>query len=230
MKQLTSLIIFFLIAFSVTAQTTPCEVAVDALKGTYEGECTKGKANGEGTATGTDTYKGTFKSGYPDGTGKYTWKNGDYYFGKWKKGAKEGKGEMHTFVDGKETVKEGFWKKDQYRGEHENPYKIHNVSSEVGRVQVSKVSNNTNRISISIESLKSGTGITGESGPVRMSDAVVRTGIYLTKSSTLLTNKEVTVFQTVTFPFRAMFVIGSNTVDVEIFEEGDWDITIPIGR
>lgn len=35
-------------------------------------------ANGTGTATGTDSYTGQFKNGYPDGKGKYTWKNGEY--------------------------------------------------------------------------------------------------------------------------------------------------------
>ena len=68
----------------------------DSLKGTYEGDCKNGKADGKGKATGTDSYDGEFKNGLPDGIGKYNWKSGDYYEGEWKKGLKDGKGEMHT--------------------------------------------------------------------------------------------------------------------------------------
>jgi len=33
------------------------------IKGTYTGDCKKGKASGKGKAIGTDTYKGDFKTG-----------------------------------------------------------------------------------------------------------------------------------------------------------------------
>ena len=36
---------------------------METLKGTYTGECKKGKANGRGKAVGTDTYEGFFKTG-----------------------------------------------------------------------------------------------------------------------------------------------------------------------
>ena len=231
MKQLTSLIVFFMITFSVNAQTTPCEVAVEALKGTYEGECAKGKANGEGTATGTDIYKGTFKNGYPDGTGKYTWKNGDYYYGNWKKGMKEGKGEMHTTVDGKETVQKGFWKKDDYKGEYEKPYIIHNTTSDVGRVEVNKIKGN-GTITVEVQSVLIGGSVDPAFAPklVRMTDLIMRGGTFMSKASNALSNKEITVFKVVTFPFRAQFVFGNATVDIELFEEGIWDIRIPINN
>lgn len=231
MKQLTSLILFFMIAFSVTAQTTPCEVAVDALKGTYEGECVKGKANGEGTATGTDTYKGTFKNGYPDGIGKYTWKNGDHYFGSWKKGMKEGKGEMHSTIDGKETVQKGFWKKNDYKGEHEKPYIIHNTTTDVGRVEVERLKGSGN-VTVEVQNILIGGGGDLANAPkfTKMTDVVVRGGTFMSRASTALSNKEVTVFKMVTFPFRAQFVFGNTTVDIELFEEGDWNIRIPINN
>ena len=57
------------ILFSINAKTQDCTVAVDALKGKYEGACKNGKAEGLGKATGTDTYEGNFKAGLPDGNG-----------------------------------------------------------------------------------------------------------------------------------------------------------------
>jgi hypothetical protein len=253
MKQLTSLILFFFIAFSVTAQTTPsCEVAVAALKGTYEGECSKGKANGEGTATGTDTYKGTFKNGYPEGTGKYTWKNGDYYFGNWKKGVKEGKGEMHTMINGKDSVLTGYWKKDVYSSEYEHPFKIYSTTTEIGRVEVSKIKKDGTSIQIEVENSiaannsiassaiqttmsNSGLKTTGGDAPAgnvfaKLTDMQVTTGSYMSKSTTTLSNKEVTIMQGVVFPFRATMSFGNSRLDIELFENGTWSISVPIGK
>ena len=94
---------FLLILFCVIsgnylyAQDADCKVLLDSLKGTYTGECKNGKANGTGKAVGINTYDGEFKNGLPEGKGKYTWSNGDYYFGSWKKGQKDGKGELHHF-------------------------------------------------------------------------------------------------------------------------------------
>ncbi|MDZ4810202.1 MAG: hypothetical protein SGI96_18345 [Bacteroidota bacterium] len=40
-----------------------CAVEMGTIKGTYTGDCKKGKASGKGKAIGTDTYKGDFKTG-----------------------------------------------------------------------------------------------------------------------------------------------------------------------
>ena len=67
----------------------------DSLQGTYKGTCKNGLANGHGTAIGIDSYTGQFLNGYPEGNGKYTWKNGSWYDGAWKKGVDDGKGTLH---------------------------------------------------------------------------------------------------------------------------------------
>ena len=69
---------FYLFPANVFAQ---CEVIPDDIKGTYDGECKKGKANGFGKAVGTDTYEGEFKKGFPHGKGTYTWGNGNIFTG-----------------------------------------------------------------------------------------------------------------------------------------------------
>ncbi|MBK8494067.1 MAG: hypothetical protein IPL50_02955 [Chitinophagaceae bacterium] len=91
MKKLIFLLFLTFTIKTLSAQTPTCTVLLDSLKGTYEGECKNGKANGKGKAVGINTYDGEFKNGYPEGKGKYTWSNGDYYYGGWKKDRKKEK-------------------------------------------------------------------------------------------------------------------------------------------
>src|SRR4026207_2273332 len=76
-----------------------CIVSIDSLKGQYTGSCKHGKANGFGTAIGADSYTGNFKNGYPEGEGKYTWKNGTWYDGSWKQGLFDGNGTFNKVDD-----------------------------------------------------------------------------------------------------------------------------------
>lgn len=221
MKKL--LTFFFLISiFHIgNAQTSECLVLLDSLKGEYEGACEKGKANGEGKAFGTHFYEGTFKNGYPDGMGKYTWKNGNQFTGKFKKGLKEGKGELKAIVNGKDTAISGYWKKDIYKGEYENPFEIIDITTKVGRVEVNKINKRGNKITTQVEDLQ---------GNYRMTNITVIAGSFYTKSSNLMNNKEITIFEGIVFPFRAIFYFGEHKVEVEIFEEGEWDIKIPLNK
>ncbi|MBK7432767.1 MAG: hypothetical protein IPI66_02005 [Chitinophagaceae bacterium] len=229
----TLLFVFFALGFlTAGAQSDPCLVSLDSLKGSYEGGCEKGKANGEGKAIGVHSYTGSFKNGLPDGQGKYTWPNGDFYFGGWKKGLKEGKGELHLPVNGIDSVITGFWKKDMYKGQYENPYQIMNNSTDIGRVAVSKIRGNTMNITVTVENLVGGGSIYNQSlgANTRMTDHRVTRGIYQSKSSNLLTNKEVTTFQNVSFPFRIWMYFGNSNVEIEFFEEGSYDVNIPINK
>ena len=82
MKNLFIPFLFFVT--NIIAQHTDCLIKVKELQGTYEGECKKQKADGKGKAVGEDTYEGEFKEGFPNGTGKYSWKNGNWYTGSFK--------------------------------------------------------------------------------------------------------------------------------------------------
>ena len=109
-KLLFSYILTLLLLANAKAQD--CIVAMDSLKGKYEGVCKKGKAEGMGKAMGTDMYEGEFKAGLPDGNGKYTWKNGNWYEGQWYRGKREGNGKMlYKFAD-RDSLVNGYWKKD----------------------------------------------------------------------------------------------------------------------
>src|SRR6266700_3187705 len=89
------ILIYFLVIFITTnVLSQSCDVNVDSLKGQYAGGCKNGVAEGNGTSAGTDSYTGNFKNGYPDGEGKYTWKNGSTYEGSWKMGLFDGNGTL----------------------------------------------------------------------------------------------------------------------------------------
>lgn len=232
MKQSLFCISFLFLAINLNAQNSSCLVGLDSLKGSYQGDCKNGKANGEGIATGVHVYTGTFKNGLPEGKGKYTWKNGDYYFGSWKKGLKEGKGELHLPVNNIDSVITGYWKKDMYKGMYENPYELRNNSSDIGRVEVTKIQGGHNSITITVMNLISGSNLNNSSllTSTRMTDYRITRGSIMSKSSNVLTNKEITIFQGVVFPFRVWMYFGGSNVEIEFLEEGSWDVTIPINK
>ncbi|MEO7308158.1 MAG: hypothetical protein ABIR78_00690 [Ferruginibacter sp.] len=233
MKQLL-LIIFFTISIQrITAQTATCAVLLDSLKGTYEGDCKNGKANGNGKAVGINTYDGEFKNGVPEGNGKYTWTSGDYYYGGWKKGLKDGKGQLHRFENGIETLITGYWRNGNYKGEYKDPYVITNTTSEVGRVEVTKMSSEDASITITVQNLANNSSFqssTFNNNNTKMTAHQVIRGSYVSKSNTALTNKEVTTFREVVFPFRCTFNFGNSIVEIEFFEKGAWDVTVPINK
>lgn len=234
MKQIILLLIIGLLSAKSIAQKADCIVAIDSLKGMYEGDCSGGKAAGTGKAKGADSYEGNFKNGYPDGQGKYTWRNGSFYDGAWKKGQRDGKGEMHyKTVGGKDSVVvTGYWKKDVYKGEYEHPYVVVTSTTEVGRIQATKIDAKINSITVSVESLGGGGSLynSGNKATVVMTNNQVTRGSYLTKTQNTLGNKDVTTFRAVVYPFRAIFNIGNSIVEMEFFEAGNWDVLIPINK
>ncbi|HMU09161.1 MAG TPA: hypothetical protein PKC54_04100 [Ferruginibacter sp.] len=230
MKQLFFSVALFLSIVQALSQNPDCKVLADSLKGTYEGGCKSGKADGKGKASGTDVYEGEFKSGLPDGKGKYNWKNGDVYEGNFKKGLKEGYGELRKSSGNQDSVLTGFWKKDIYKGRYEKPYMVHNTTSEVSRVEVNKTGNADKTITVSVTLLTGGGNRnTRDNKTVMvMTDVQIIKGVFLYKASSTISNKDVTIFRGVDFPFRARFYFGNASVDVEIFEAGEWDILVPI--
>jgi hypothetical protein len=120
----------FCCIFNTQAQSD-CEVKKLGIEESYDGECKKGLAHGEGTATGVDVYKGTFKKGLPEGIGEYTWANGDVYIGEWKRGLKDGQGELKMIRNGVDSLVTGYWKKDEYMGEFKDNYEIITKTPEI---------------------------------------------------------------------------------------------------
>lgn len=117
MKKLMTLLIAIMIFIGLNAQDD-CKIYIKNLKGEYKGECEKGKANGQGTAIGKETYTGEWKKGYPNGEGKYTYENGDAYEGSWKRGRRDGFGKFFKKVPNGVEIKTGYWDSDVYVGEN----------------------------------------------------------------------------------------------------------------
>ena len=202
---------------NASAQNTDCKVLSDSLKGTYEGGCKDGKANGAGKAAGTATYEGDFKNGYPDGQGKYTWANGDFYYGGWKKGLKDGKGELH--YTGNEKLVKGFWKKDKYKGEFEEPYKVLEMGTSVSYKNIQQFGSKKNSVYFSMKS--------GAMGIANVDNYTVLNGLYQRTNNSEMASTKTIEFQDVQFPFRVKFMgVDRGVVDIEFYEAGEWRVEI----
>lgn len=111
------LIVFSFAAFGQKENIkSSCKVLLPAISDSYEGECKKGLAHGEGVAKGVDEYNGEFIKGYPDGKGTYTWAVGNIYEGNWKKGKQYGYGKMTLKLLHGDSLVEGYWKDNKYVG------------------------------------------------------------------------------------------------------------------
>jgi hypothetical protein len=124
--------VFLILFFNGYCQKEGEPVLKPEIAGKYEGELKKGLANGEGTATGIDTYTGHFVKGLPEGHGTYTFKNGDIYTGSFKNGIMDGKGSMTLNDAGMDSNLTGYWEKGKYIGKARiEPYEISNKSGSV---------------------------------------------------------------------------------------------------
>ena len=219
---------------AASAQET-CEVLMPSIAGQYEGDCKKGKANGNGKAEGTDQYLGEFKDGMPHGKGIYRWKNGDFYDGEWVKGKREGDGGMAYKRTGKaDSVVTGFWKKDTYVGKYEKPYIIHHRTNHFTTVEVKKSKSAIeNTITIEVGSTSGGAkSITRGSIPKpELSDIQIIKGSYLQSQSMnkgeRISSKTLTK---VSFPFHARYQIGGQDAEIEILEPGNWLIILKLNE
>lgn len=219
MKTSLFLSLLMFVSYCSNAQDPGCKVALLTIQGKYSGECRDGKANGKGKSVGMDSYEGNFKNGYPDGDGTYTWQNGNYYTGSFRKGVKGGKGEMHFLKPGRaDSVVTGFWKKDNYVGKYENPYEIIELSPAVTYKNFQKYGTKKSDIFISMES--------GMLGTANVTNFLVMQGSYVRYNKADLTKSQTIDFQNVEFPFRVKFILDKGPLDILFNEEGDWHVEI----
>lgn len=198
-----------------------CEVDMASISGSYEGDCKRGKAHGEGKATGDDTYEGEFKKGLPDGKGKYTWSNGNYYEGEWEEGIKVGEGKMVIKrEDEADSVLTGFWEADKYLGKYEQPYEVGSYTPNINKLQVIKKGATPNQMNINI---------------MRMNQPVNISNLNITSNNGNFFSNQFVVEQ---FPFEAEIEFNAAAAtgfgssnerfkcEVKILEDGNWQIII----
>lgn len=235
MKSLSNTLLFTLIlcaAFPAFAQD--CAVDDPELKGTYTGGCKKGKANGEGTAVGVNTYEGQFKSGLPHGRGTYTWENGDVYTGSFEKGLKHGAGRIvYKSSDGIDDVLEGFWKENEYVGKYAYPYKVISRSKKVTQATITPSNVGAkNQIDIAVSSTTANAAsLSGSIAKAQVSNLLIQQGGYeRTYPNNTYPRKSVLSLFNVWFPFVVRIDVGTEYVEVEINEEGSYVIQININQ
>jgi hypothetical protein len=226
------LFIFFIGACaSVFSQT--CEVDLQAIQGVYEGDCRKGKANGFGKSVGKDTYEGKFKAGLPDGDGVYTWSNGNSYTGHFSQGIKDGTGTMtYKSTRKQDSVVVGFWKKDAYVSRYERIYKVNFRSRKVSSVRIRHDVKGPHQITIRISSTGTGAAtMQGRLPKVEITNLILIKGNYLNtfKNDSYSNKSEVTLLNA-SFPFGTQMIMGTETVEFELFEEGAYVVEININQ
>jgi hypothetical protein len=224
MRKIFSIIAIFC---CLHAHSQNCTVVPEALKGTYDGGCKNEKADGTGTAIGIDSYIGQFKNGNPDGTGKYTWKNGDWFQGEWKKGSREGEGTMHYAEKNPGDSLKGFWKKDKYAGKYEKPYKVMYKTGNIGNINVVKENDSDKEIMFTIKSQFGGTmTVHGQLPKIVITTINVENGTFLTRFDDNSNPKtSMTTLRNVTFPIVLKMTLSSEDVlEIEFLEEGKYNV------
>ena len=205
---------FYLLPTNVLAQ---CEVLLDDIKGTYDGGCKKGKADGFGKAVGTDTYEGDFKKGLPHGKGTYTWADGNVYTGMFKKGKKEGEGKLIFKIATTDSTRIGYWLDDEYIGKEPYPYKLAQKDFNIVRASFSRTNSSGNEIQITY--IKGGKKISTNDISI-----IETEGRYTTLHQSPLTK----TILNVTFPFSCIVRGGAGGFEFRITQRGTWKITVEI--
>lgn len=237
-----SLLLVLNISFSLFISAQICTVSVPALKGKYFGDCRHGKANGHGTAQGTDTYTGDFKKGLPDGKGKYIWKNGDWYDGEWKNGLYEGDGTLsHADSSHHDSIViiKGYWEKGKYIGD-KRPYYVQSTTVNVGKVKITKQDTTGNEIIIKVETQQAGAAALGYTTNSRLISVDNLEGQYQQKtdygSTERTTNKyglkgvKFPYKATLSFETRGTLISHVDTISFGINIKGTWVIEVMINN
>lgn len=225
------LVIVFLFPFLFKIFSQDCSVEKAELKGTYTGDCKKGKAQGNGKAVGTDTYEGQFKAGLPDGEGTYTWKNGNVYTGHFSKGLRDGKGTIvFKIQNGNDSMVDGYWKKDVYKGKYEHPYSIYDKSAMVYQLEVQYNEGNDRQIAFEVSNTSGGDpkiSNRGAGAKMAVNNIQLITGQYGRMATTDSHAKSTeTILYMVTFPIRMKVYIGNEFFEAEFREPGSYTVEV----
>ncbi|MBC7937066.1 MAG: hypothetical protein H7Y86_17085 [Rhizobacter sp.] len=230
MNRLVNIVTVSFIIINTAYAQENCTVSVDALKGSYTGDCVDGKASGKGKAVGLDSYEGQFKNGFPEGSGTYTWADKSTYSGTFRKGSMDGKGEMrYTKISGADSVLTGFWKKNKFIGAYEKPFTINDRSGKVNKVDVMLIRKGERAGSININSsqMSSVSNYNANGVIPTITDVQVVTGQYISKTASNISKTAVIRLQQMIFPFRARFIYSSGEiVDITFNEQADYEVNV----
>ena len=177
------------------------------------------------------TYVGDQKNGQPDGNGVMTDTSGNVFKGSFKKGKKEGYGELtYKTIFDKDSTLVGYWKKDQYIGMYEYPYKILSKSYMIGNASISSDPANPsgNIIEVSVESVSGGSAtLSGEMPKPTLTEYTFNKGSFQEMfPRTNQQKRNIYIFQNVIFPIQAVFKFGGEDLTVDLNETKNYKITV----
>lgn len=134
-----------------------CSVKDPNISGSYEGDCRRGKAHGEGIAKGKDTYEGEFRKGEKHGQGTYTYQNGNIFKGEFEEDQRYGFGKFVSATDSTQN-KEGFWKGKNFMGKNKESLKGYKiiVAQNVNEPSFSKGKGDENKLTITVRDINKG--------------------------------------------------------------------------
>ena len=197
-----------------TLYAQDCKVLLKTINETYHGDCKKGKAHGNGVATGLDSYKGEFKKGYPEGLGTYTWQNGNVFKGSFKNGKKEGKG---TLIYKADSTLVGFWKKDNYIGVYEKPYKKNYNTQNITGYSIKQIQQNIQSIRVFVKE-----------DDKNVKDPNIKIVLLGGNYQTETPSRDYFEIKNVAFPIKAKVYYNQEYVEFEIFNSGLWEVKLEI--
>ena len=177
------------------------------------------------------TYVGDQKNGQPDGMGVLTDTSGNVFKGNFKKGKKEGYGELtYKTVFDKDSTLVGYWKKDQFVGYYEYPFKIISKSYMISNASISVEPANPsgNIIEVSVESVSGGSAtLSGEMPKPTLTDYTFNQGSFQEMfPRTNQQKRNIYIFQNVIFPVQAVFKFGGEDITVDFNEKKNYKLVV----
>jgi len=193
--------------------------------------CQLNNLNAQTKTQSASTYVGDQKNGQPDGMGVLTDTSGNVFKGNFKKGKKEGYGELtYKTVFDKDSTLVGYWKKDQFVGYYEYPFKVISKSYMVSNASITAEPANPsgNIIEVTVESVSGGSAtLSGEMPKPTLTEYIFNKGSFQEMfPRTNQQKRNVYIFQNVIFPIQAVFRVGAEDVTVDFNEKRNYKLVV----
>ena len=193
--------------------------------------CQLNNLNAQTKTQSASTYVGDQKNGQPDGMGVLTDTSGNVFKGNFKKGKKEGYGELtYKTVFDKDSTLVGYWKKDQFVGYYEYPFKIISKSYMISNASITAEPANPsgNIIEVTVESVSGGSAtLSGEMPKPTLTEYIFNKGSFQEMfPRTNQQKRNVYLFQNVIFPIQAVFKFGGEDITVDFNEKKNYKLVV----
>ncbi len=193
--------------------------------------CQLNNLNAQTKTQSATTYVGDQKNGQPDGMGVLTDTSGNVFKGNFKKGKKEGYGELtYKTVFDKDSTLVGYWKKDQFVGYYEYPFKIISKSYMISNASITAEPANPsgNIIEVTVESVSGGSAtLSGEMPKPTLTEYIFNKGSFQEMfPRTNQQKRNVYLFQNVIFPIQAVFKFGGEDITVDFNEKKNYKLVV----